>query len=171
MYKISDSGKEFIKLQEGLSLKVYSDADGYSVGYGHSFGKAKPSYTKIDKKTAEDYFVTDVYEVEKRINKLLTKKDVPQKVIDVLGDFGFNTGTGEYFAKLIGMINKGDYKAAKEYIGRFIHSKNKQGISEVNPVLQKRRALELEMLGPLGAGLSVLFFLLIILSIYILTKK
>jgi GH24 family phage-related lysozyme (muramidase) len=171
MYKISDSGKEFIKLQEGLNLNVYPDADGYSVGYGHFLGKVKPAYKKIDKKTANDYFTSDVWEVEKRINQLITKKDVPQKVIDVLADFGFNVGTGTYFAKLAGMINKGDYNSAKAYISLFVHSKDKDGVSHVNPVLQKRRASELEMLGNLGVGLSLLFFLLVIFSIYFVTKK
>jgi GH24 family phage-related lysozyme (muramidase) len=171
MYVISDKGKKFIKDQEGRSLKVYSDADGYSVGYGHFLGKTVPAFKTITQAQADTFFAADILNIETRMNKLIKRKNVPQGVIDAVGSFGFNVGTGAYFAKLAGMIEKGDMNAAKEYISLFVYSKDKNGVKSINPVLQKRRALELEFFTTVAAGVSLLFFLLLIFAIYYLTKN
>lgn len=92
-YKVSAQGESFIKRNEGLSLKAYRDAGGWSIGYGHHSKSVRPGQV-ISKAQAERYFAQDMVIINQTINKLLAGKPhkFSQKFIDGLGDLLFNCG-------------------------------------------------------------------------------
>ena len=166
-YQISPEGKELIKQLEGFKLDVYPDADGYSVGYGHYLGKERPPFTRITKKDADTFFDADIKRINTALNSKLTKRDLPQNVIDAAGSFAYNLGTGMYLTTLAEHLNKGHYNEAAAYMKRIIYSQGKK-----NESLIKRRAQEAALLlQGIGGGLSaLLFFLLVVLAVYTYLK-
>ena len=117
-YKVSPQGESFIKRNEGLSLKAYPDAGGWSIGYGHHSKSVRPGQV-ISKAQAERYFAEDMVIINNAINKLLKgkKRQFSQKFIDGLGDLLFNCGEGsvrrsKFYARLGRCRNDKDLKYA-----------------------------------------------------------
>jgi GH24 family phage-related lysozyme (muramidase) len=164
-YTISDDGKNLIKDFEGLKLSVYPDADGYSVGYGHFLGKEKPPFTTISKENADMFFDADITRINTALNAKLTNRDLKQNVIDAVGSFAYNVGTGEYLSKVAAFLNKNDLAGASGYMKKIIYSQKKK-----NDVLIKRRKIESDLLMQ-GIGIApVVFFLLVLLIIFVFLK-
>lgn len=115
-YKVSPQGELFIKRNEGLSLKAYRDAGGWSIGYGHHSKSVRPGQV-ISKTQAERYFAEDMVIINNAINKLLAGKPhkFSQKFIDGLGDLLFNCGENsvrrsKFYARLGRCRNDKDLK-------------------------------------------------------------
>lgn len=115
-YKVSPQGESFIKRNEGLSLKAYPDAGGWSIGYGHHSKSVRPGQV-ISKAQAERYFAEDMVIINQTINKLLAGKPhkFSQKFIDGLGDLLFNCGENsvrrsKFYARLGRCRNDKDLK-------------------------------------------------------------
>lgn len=166
-YQISEQGKELIKELEGFKLDVYPDAEGYSVGYGHYLGKVKPPFTRITKENADAFFNADITRINTALNTKLTKRDLPQNVIDAAGSFAYNLGTGMYLTTLAEHLNKGHINEAAAYMKRIIYASGKK-----NETLIKRRAQEAALLlqGAGGSLMALLFFLLVVIAIFTFLK-
>lgn len=69
-YKVSATGKEFIKKQERFSPSAYWDSNAYSIGYGHH-GKDVSKNMKISLAKANKLFDQDIKESEKMANEII----------------------------------------------------------------------------------------------------
>ena len=138
---ISERGRQFIKLAEGLSLKVYPDAGGYSIGYGRYLGKIK-TLLKITEAQAEEFFMQDVSNVESEMRRYI-KVPLNQNQHDALVSFFYNLGHKGFInangskTQLLQKLNSGDYLAAANQFDRWIHAEGKK-----NGTLITRRANE-----------------------------
>ena len=105
-YSISEVGKKHIQVYEKLSLYVYKDGDGYSIGWGHHLLPGE-SYKRISKAKADKLFNEDIQKTNKSINRLLKRFDgkvkFSQSFIDGIGDLVYNCGEG-------GVLNSEFYK-------------------------------------------------------------
>ena len=94
-YAISESGKNFIKRTEALSLTSYWDATGYAVGYGHH-GKDIHKDMVIDSLQAEIYFDEDMQKIEKSVERLIKalpyEYNFSQGFVDGLSSLVYNCG-------------------------------------------------------------------------------
>lgn len=134
--KTSQFGIDFIKkLEGGLRLTAYPDADGYSIGYGH-YGVSKG--TVITEAQADAYLVQDIAKVEMELNKYGFKLN--QNQYDSLVSLFYNIGIGRItnFSSLL-LANPED-EAITVKMNKYIYS---QG--SVNGYLVKRRAAEVEL--------------------------
>lgn len=105
-YAISEVGKKHIQVYEKLSLNVYKDGNGYSIGWGHHLLPGE-SYKRISKAKADKLFNEDIAKTNKAINRLLKRFDgkvkFSQSFIDGIGDLIYNCGEG-------GVLNSEFYK-------------------------------------------------------------
>ena len=86
---VSDSGKNFIKEQEGLRLTAYKCLAGQNtIGYGH----ANSNLTKITQAQADSLFNIDI----KNIEKELVKYNFNQNQFDAIASFIYNVGIGNF---------------------------------------------------------------------------
>ena len=96
-YSISEKGKRCIQVYERLSLVLYKDGGGYSIGWGHHLTPGE-SYTRISKAKADQLFNEDITKTNKAINRLLKrfngKVKFRQNFIDGIGDLIYNCGEG-----------------------------------------------------------------------------
>jgi lysozyme len=131
--RLSDNGRRLIQQFEGLSLKAYPDANGYSIGYGH-FG-AQPGDV-ITRDEADRLFAGDVAKFELAVSLAAPVADQDQ--FDAMTSLAYNIGSAA-FAKstLVAKHNMGDYAGAADEFLRWNKSQGK-----VLPVLSRRRELE-----------------------------
>ena len=131
--RLSDNGRKLIQQFEGLSLKAYPDAGGYSIGYGHFGAKAGDVITR---EQADRLFDGDVAKFETAVS--LTTPRASQDQFDAMTSLAYNIGTAA-FAKstLATKHNMGDYAGAAD---EFLRWNKSQGA--VLPVLSRRRELE-----------------------------
>ena len=121
-YSISNTGKRHIQKYESLSLYVYKDGNGYSIGWGHHLLPGE-SFSKISKTKADKLFNQDIEKTNKAINRLLKpfkgRYKFSQSFIDGFGDLVYNCGEGgvrnsEFYKRLIscriknGVMNQND---------------------------------------------------------------
>jgi len=121
-YSISENGKRCIQVYERLSLDIYKDGNGYSIGWGHHLLPGE-SYKRISKAKADQLFNEDIKKTNKAINRLLKrfegKVKFSQAFIDGIGDLIYNCGEGgvmksEFYKRLCncriknGKINEND---------------------------------------------------------------
>ena len=138
---ISDYGKSLIKHLETLSLKVYKDAGGFSIGYGHYLGLT-PTISLITTTQAETYFNQDVLNVESEMRKYI-KVQLTQNQHDALVSFFYNVGHKGFINKdgsqtqILQKLNKGDFIGAANEFDRWTHA---SGI--INSALVDRRSNE-----------------------------
>ena len=86
---VSDSGKNFIKEQEGLRLIAYKCLAGQNtIGYGHT----NTNLTKITQAQADSLFNIDI----KNIEKELVKYNFNQNQFDAIASFIYNVGIGNF---------------------------------------------------------------------------
>lgn len=92
--KTSANGLNFIKLNEGMSLKVYLDVAGKpTIGVGHLLQPNESYLDGITEAQALDLLASDVLKCEIALNKLIPA-NCTQNQFDALVDFGFNLGVG-----------------------------------------------------------------------------
>jgi len=132
---VSQTGRDFIKRQEGFSLKPYPDAAGHSIYWGHYIRHNETFAGTME--DAEAVFARDLGEVSRTI-RALVRVPLTQPQFDALGDFVYNVGAGR-FAKsaLLRKLNAGDYAGAAREFSRFAYSRGRKV-----PKLATRRAEE-----------------------------
>ena len=133
---ISDAGLKLIMDSEGLRLKAYQDSVGvWTIGYGHTKGVAEG--LEINEADARDLLLEDVKSSEDCVTDNV-QVALTQGQYDALVSFVFNLGCGAFHGStLLHELNAGNYKAAAEQFGRWVHAG-----SEVLPGLVTRRANE-----------------------------
>lgn len=138
---ISNYGVKLIKELETLQLKAYPDAGGFSIGYGHFMG-LKPKYSLINEAQADEFFKTDVSNVESEMRKYI-KVPLNQNQHDALVSFFYNVGHKGFINKngsqthILQKLNASDYVGAANELDRWAFSK---GVK--NTALENRRARE-----------------------------
>lgn len=107
--KISDNGRKFIELWEGLYLKAYNDGTGtWTIGYGHTSSAGLPHVypgMTITSAQADEFLTADLGPVEADVNNLI-KVAASQNQFDALGSFDYNTG-GLRRSSLLRAFNQG----------------------------------------------------------------
>ena len=131
--RLSANGRRLIQGFEGLSLKAYPDAAGYSIGYGH-FG-AKPGDV-ITREQAEALFDQDVAKYELAVST--TTPNATQQQFDAMTSLTYNIGTGGFAGSTVAKRhNMGDFAGAADAFRMWNKSQGK-----VLPVLERRREQE-----------------------------
>jgi GH24 family phage-related lysozyme (muramidase) len=96
-YKLSKTGKDFIKSKETCVLTAYNDPDPQrrSVGWGHQIQPGE-NLEHISQKKADELFEKDIEWVNDAINRLIKQHDrrfiYSQGFIDGLGSLIYNCG-------------------------------------------------------------------------------
>jgi lysozyme len=139
---LSPKGLALLKTAEGLSLKPYKDAGGFSIGYGH-FIKPEESGVGglmagvITPAKAEALLYHDVEWAVKAVNRYVTLA-LRQNQFDALVSIVFNIGeTAFRKSTLVRLLNEGKLIAAAAQFDRWKYSEGK-----VSKVLVARRAAE-----------------------------
>lgn len=124
-FRISSTGKNFIKKYETLQLKRYKikGEKYYTIGWGHQILPDENIANNISEAKAQQIFNSDIEKCEKSIERLVNKLDtrfvVTQGFVDALGSLVFNCGergteNSVFFQRLKrcryknGIINKKD---------------------------------------------------------------
>lgn len=129
---LSDSGRALIKSFEGLSLKAYPDAKGYSIGYGH-FGAAPGEV--ITAAQADVLFNRDVQRFEACVNATLL--EATQAQFDACVSLAYNIGVHAFESSTLGKIhNTGDYIGAAAQFARWNKS---NGVVHAGLVLRRQK--------------------------------
>lgn len=135
--RLSPQGRQLIQGFEGLSLKAYPDADGYSIGYGHFLGR-DPSLKgrTITRDEAERLFDQDVVKYETAVS--LTTPRALQHEFDAMTSLTYNIGTAGFAKSTVARLhNVGDRAGAADAFRMWNKS---QGA--VHPGLTLRREKE-----------------------------
>jgi len=132
--RVSESGLDFIKRQEGFAPVAKWDFKQYSVGYGT---KGRPG-ERITPEEAEARLREEVGKVSDWLDRNV-KVPLSQEQHDALVSFGFNLGTGN-LEKLLDDINAGNFERVAERMLSF----NKAG-GRTLPGLVRRRQEEAMM--------------------------
>lgn len=151
--KISqDAIEQLVCKFEGCVLTAYPDpgtnAEPWTIGYGHTSAAGDPPVTrgmKITKERALDILKSDLVKVERQVANLV-KVPVTQDQFDVLVDFTFNVGPGNLSrSTLLRKLNAGDYDAVPGELAKW-----NKAAGKVLPGLVRRRAAEADwwMNGP-----------------------
>lgn len=143
---LSPAGRQLIKSFEGLSLKAYPDAAGYSIGYGH-YGASRGQV--ITREEADRLFDSDVSRFERRVSE--STPVATQNQFDAMVSLAYNIRETAFDTSTLKKVhNAMDHgKAANEFL-RW----NKSG-GEVHPGLVARRAKEREIYLSNFSGLPV----------------
>jgi lysozyme len=142
--KLSPTGRKLIQQFEGLSLRAYRDADGYSIGYGHFGARAGDVITQD---VAEALFDADVARFEAAVSK--TIPSCTQNQFDACVSLAYNVGTQAFATSTLARKhNAGDFSGASAEFPRWNKS---QGV--VLSVLVQRRDKERAVyVGYVGGG-------------------
>jgi len=140
--KISEEGKDLIKLFEGCRLNAYKCSAGVpTVGYGNTYypngDKVKMGDT-ITLEEARDLFDDLIVRYERIVNSKL-KVDVKQNEFDALVSHTYNTGGSTTLFKLVNM------EANKEKIKDWFLTKYITANGKVLQGLKNRRLKEWEL--------------------------
>lgn len=149
--RLSTDGRALIQSFEGLMLKAYPDADGYSIGYGHFLGK-DPSLASaaITRAEADALFDQDVAKFEAAVS--VTTNGAPstlQHEFDAMVSLAYNIGTGNLKTGKDGFAgssvaryhNMGDKQSAADSFLLW-NKETKNGVKVENPTLTRRRDKE-----------------------------
>ena len=141
---ISDRGRAFIGVQEGLRLRAYRDSGGvWTIGYGHTSMAGAPHVwpgAVITRSQADAILAGDLVKYE---DEVLREVRVPlsQCQFDALGDFTYNCGEGSLRrAAFLSHLNSGDYAAVPRILMGF-----DRAAGRVLPDLVRRRRAEAAM--------------------------
>jgi lysozyme len=140
--KISEEGKDLIKLFEGVRLKAYKCSAGVpTIGFGNTYypngDKVKMGDT-ITIEQARDLFDDLIVRYERIVNSKL-KVDVKQNEFDALVSHTYNTGGSTTLFKLVNM------EADKEKIKDWFLTKYITANGKVLQGLKNRRLKEWEL--------------------------
>lgn len=146
----SEEIKDFIKKEEGFSLKAYALGDGMiTIGWGHAEKKNKSQFKvgqKITEEKAQELFDEDIKEAEAGLNRIFEEWkekginiQVNQDMYDAMVSMIFNMGIGNFRkSEFIQLVKHNKLKEAKEKILT----------TKVNyPGVKKRRQSESEIFG------------------------
>lgn len=90
---LSTEGRRLIQNFEGLSLKAYRDAGGWSIGYGHYLGEdSSHAGRSITQAEADALFTADVRKYENAVNTYAPGG--AQHEFDAMVSLAYNIGTG-----------------------------------------------------------------------------
>jgi GH24 family phage-related lysozyme (muramidase) len=142
--------KDFIKKEEGFSLKAYALGDGMiTIGWGHAERKNESQFKvgqKITEEKAQQLFDKDINEAESGLNRIFKeweekgiKVKVNQDMYDAMVSMIFNMGIGNFRkSEFIQFVKHNKLKEAKDRILT----------TNVNyPGVKKRRQSESEIFG------------------------
>ncbi len=134
MKKLSENGRRFIEVHEGLSLDAYQDGAGiWTIGYGHTKGVHEGM--SCSSLQADEWLSEDVAPCEQAVNADV-KVALTQNQFDALCSFCFNLGTASLASStLLKDLNMGQYLAAADQFLRWVHDAN----GNIEPGLVKRR--------------------------------
>jgi lysozyme len=140
--KISEEGKDLIKLFEGVRLKAYKCSAGVpTIGFGNTYypngDKVKMGDT-ITLEQARDLFDDLIVRYERIVNSKL-KVDVKQNEFDALVSHTYNTGGSTTLFKLVNM------EANKDKIKDWFLTKYITANGKVLQGLKNRRLKEWEL--------------------------
>jgi lysozyme len=140
--QLSQTGITFLTGLEGLSLKAYRDADGWSIGYGHFLGKDPSLASKvIDRAEAERLFRADIAKFEAAVS--MTTPNATQPQFDAMVSLTYNIGTAGFAGSTVARLhNMGDTAGAADAFLMWNKSTDQNGVKAVNPVLVRRREKE-----------------------------
>lgn len=141
--QLSTNGRKLIQSFEGLSLKAYPDADGYSIGYGHFLGKDPALKSRvITREEAERLFDQDIVKFETGVSLAAPRATEPE--FDAMVSLAYNIGVeGLRGSTVLRLHNAGDKQGAADAFRLWNKSRAKPGAPlTVNPVLVKRREQE-----------------------------
>ncbi|CAB5170408.1 COG3772 Phage-related lysozyme (muraminidase) [uncultured Caudovirales phage] len=140
--RMSDAGIDaMLKKFEGCKLKAYKCPAGiWTIGYGHTSAAGAPEVTSdltISKEEALEILHRDLGQYEKGVAKLV-KVELTQNQFDVLVDFAYNAGVGN-FAKsgILKQVNAGAFDKVPDELMKWT-----KGGGKVLPGLVKRRQAE-----------------------------
>lgn len=138
-FKVSGTGKLFIKKQEGYRAEVYRDGDhNRAGGWGHS--TLLKVGTKWPKAYWETCFRKDVQRCENCLRRHV-RVALTQGQVDALCSLIFNIGCGAFATStLLRRLNAGDYVGALAEFPRWNRSDD-----QVSIILATRRAAEQEI--------------------------
>lgn len=143
--RVSQSGIEHIKKEEGLRLKAYQDSIGkWTIGWGHTPNVKKGDV--ISKEQAEAFLKSDISKIEVMLDTAL-KVPVSQNQYDALIGIGINIGvSGLRTSTLLKKLNAGDIAgAANEFLRWDKVTIEGKKIVDPKGVLPARRAREMAM--------------------------
>lgn len=131
---------ELIKAQEGWRSTDYKDARGRSIGYGHYIksGEEHLLGATLSKEQGEELLYKDIRSHQQPWLSQITRKMKPTQLA-ALTSFAYNVGP-KALASLVPYINNGDYETAFNTMRKYRMSEG-----QINPVLVKRRELEIDL--------------------------
>lgn len=138
MGSLSNNGFSFLKKEEGCKLTCYNLGDGgWSVGYGHFFGKGKqPPKMQYTQAEVEAFFKSDKKWCEGNVNKYF-KSGMTQSMFDAMFSIAYNSGN--VHEPLRSAIQKDPYN--KQTITQaFINTKSGGKFSKQLKARRKREA-------------------------------
>jgi lysozyme len=141
--RLSDKGLRFLQSLEGLSLRAYRDASGYSIGYGHFLGTDPSLATRtITRDEADRLFKLDIAKFEAGVS--VVTPETNQDQFDALVSLAYNIGVAGLGGSTVAeRHNMGDHDGAAQAFALFNKSRASAGAPlTVNPVLTARRAKE-----------------------------
>lgn len=124
-----------IKKNEGLFLKPYRDAGGYSIGYGHFIKPGEESLMQgITKEQAEALFAKDFETHKNAAMGIPSFSEHPKYVQDALIDMTYNMGPGWYksWPNTIKKLQAKDYAGVKNEILGSAYATQVKGRALVN---------------------------------------
>ena len=139
--KISERGKDLIKLFEGCRLKAYDDGVGvWTIGYGHTVG-VKPG-DEITQEQADEWFSEESEQFSNKV-QVLVLVEVNQNQFDALVSLAYNIGVGALSrSTLLRKLNAGDYQGAAEQFDVWNRGGGKVMIGLVRRREQERKLFE-----------------------------
>ena len=139
--KISERGKDLIKLFEGCRLKAYDDGVGvWTIGYGHTVG-VKPG-DEITQEQADEWFSEESEQFSNKV-QVLVLVEVNQNQFDALVSLAYNIGVGALSrSTLLRKLNAGDYQGAAEQFDVWNRGGRKVMLGLVRRREQERKLFE-----------------------------
>jgi len=139
--KISERGKDLIKLFEGCRLKAYDDGVGvWTIGYGHTVG-VKPG-DEITQEQADEWFSEESEQFSNKV-QVLVLVEVNQNQFDALVSLAYNIGVGALSrSTLLRKLNAGDYQGAAEQFDVWNRGGGKVMLGLVRRREQERKLFE-----------------------------
>lgn len=141
---------DLIKNQEGFSATAYPDGGRYSIGYGTQSVGGKPvvaGQTITKEQAAEETLSQIINNYTSFADKL--KNTITPNQFAALASFEYNLGSGVWNdttgKKILALVDSGKYDQAGSLMRQYNKSRQ-NGTLVVNPVLQQRRATEMQYL-------------------------
>ena len=133
----SAQGRALIKGFEGFRSTAYSDAGGYSIGYGHHGAVAGQTVTEAE---AEELLTEDLHRFEEAVNAVSDR--LTQGQFDAAVSLAYNIGTTAFSRSNVAALMAANPSPRQELEQEWKEWRMASG--RVNSALEKRRAEEYE---------------------------